>query len=69
MVEPSLYKGQVVGSSPTMTTNPKIIEPWIINAARELAMDSAHIPAIARIIERHAAMPNDGAMPRRQTEK
>ncbi len=30
------------------------IEPWIVNASRELAMDAAHIPLIARIIKRHA---------------
>ena len=28
---------------------------WIQNAARELAMDSAHISAIAKIIKRHAS--------------
>ena len=42
----------------TATSERESLEPWILEAARELAMDSAHIPAIAGIIKRHAPKPN-----------
>ena len=41
------------------------MEPWILAAARDLAMDSAHVPLIARIIERHAPPPNTELTDRR----
>ena len=40
--------------SGTIESKYRGIDPWIVNAARELAMDSTHIPLIAKIIERHA---------------
>ena len=42
----------------TATSENESVEAWIIEAARELAMDSAHILAIAGIIKRHAPKPN-----------
>ena len=35
------------------TLEKRSTEPWVLEAARELAMDSAHIPCIAQIIQRH----------------
>lgn len=40
------------------TPEKRSIESWVLEAARELAMDSAHIPCIAQIIQRHVPPPN-----------
>lgn len=40
-------------ASGSATSEKRSIEPWVLEAARELAMDSAHIPCIAQIIQRH----------------
>lgn len=36
-----------------------IKDEWILEAARELAMDSAHIPSIAKVIRRHFKQHNN----------
>ena len=36
------------------TPEKRSLEPWILETARELAMDSAHITSIAQIIQKHA---------------
>lgn len=42
--------------------SPTSIESWVLEAARELAMDSAHIPCIAQIIQKHAPTIRAAAM-------
>lgn len=54
----SSFAGAPCSVSGLVASECRSIEPWIVNAARELAMDSAHVPLIARIIERHAPTPN-----------
>ena len=54
------FCADIAGSATgTATSENESVEAWIIEAARELAMDSAHILAIAGIIKRHAPKPND----------
>ena len=50
------------GASLTVPTN---TEPWILEAARELAMDSSHIPCIAQIIAKHAPQKHNKKKARR----
>jgi len=54
-VPSTLAAGSVSG---IVASECRSIEPWIVNAARELAMDSTHVPLIARIIERNAPTSN-----------
>ena len=64
--ELSPARGSATG---TATSENESMEAWILEAARELAMDSAHIQAIAGIIKRHAPKPNAAGEPQPPTTK